>query len=46
MGNSPAMVHRHYKQIVTKRDAARFWVLLPEERPASKVIEMPKTVTA
>ena len=29
MGNSPAMVKKHYLQAVTKAEAARFWVIRP-----------------
>jgi integrase len=29
MGNSPTMVHRHYKSIVSKGDAEKFWALRP-----------------
>lgn len=30
MGNSAAIVHRHYKQLVTDAKAARFWSLRPD----------------
>jgi len=29
MGNSPAMVKKHYFQAVTKAEAARFWGIRP-----------------
>ena len=29
MGNSPAMVFRHYRAVVTPEAAAKFWNLLP-----------------
>ena len=29
MGNSPAMVHRHYKALVTARQAMEYWALKP-----------------
>lgn len=29
MGNSPAMVFRHYRAVVTPKDATEFWNLLP-----------------
>ena len=37
MGNSPAMVFRHYRAVVTSKAAARFWNLLPS--PAANVFE-------
>jgi integrase len=30
MGNSPAMVHQHYKQLVLASEAKKFWELLPD----------------
>lgn len=32
LGNSPGILLRHYKQLVTQRDARRFWALIPRER--------------
>jgi hypothetical protein len=29
MGNSPAMVKKHYFQAVTKAEAGRFWAIRP-----------------
>jgi len=29
MGNSPAMVKKHYFQAVTKAEAARYWAIRP-----------------
>jgi hypothetical protein len=37
MGNSPAVVFRHYRTIVTPEAAARFWKLLPAS--AENVVE-------
>jgi hypothetical protein len=37
MGNSPAMVFRHYRAVVTPEAATRFWNLLP--LPAAKVVK-------
>ncbi|MEO8426058.1 MAG: hypothetical protein ABI651_03000 [Verrucomicrobiota bacterium] len=30
-GNSPAMIHRHYKQLVTEAEAKKWFGLFPEE---------------
>jgi integrase len=30
MGNSPNMIHKHYKAIVSKSEAEKFWALRPE----------------
>jgi integrase len=30
MGNSPAMIHKHYKHVVSPSEAAKFWALRPE----------------
>jgi len=31
MGNSPAMVKKHYFQAVTKAEAGRFWAIRPNQ---------------
>ncbi len=36
MGNSPAMVHRHYHKLVKPKAAARYWAISPEA-PANVV---------
>jgi hypothetical protein len=35
MGNSPDMIHRHYKALVTKEEAEKFWGLRPSPRDTS-----------
>jgi len=39
MGNSPAMVFRHYREIVTPADAKKWWNIAPESD--GNVIPMP-----
>ena len=31
MGNSPSMIERHYREAVSKEDAAKYWALTPSE---------------
>ena len=31
MGNSPAMVHRHYRALVNNADCQNFWAICPED---------------
>lgn len=31
LGNSVPVLHKHYREIVTRRDAARFWRLIPRK---------------
>lgn len=41
-GNSPAMIHAHYKELVTPADAQAWFNTLPPENPANgKVIPLP-----
>ena len=40
LGNSADMIHRHYKALVTKADAERFWQLRPAADAAGKIIPM------
>jgi hypothetical protein len=32
MGNSPAMIFRHYRELVRPKDAAEYWALKPEPK--------------
>jgi integrase len=41
-GNSADMIHRHYKALVTKADAERFWALRPEVAEDGKVVPIQK----
>ncbi len=38
MGNSPAMVFAHYRELVKPKDAARFWSLAPSDAVTQKII--------
>lgn len=40
LGNSADMIHRHYKALVTKADAERFWQLRPAGAEADKIVPM------
>lgn len=42
-GNSPGMIHKHYKALVTKREAAEYFAVVPDA--GEKIIQMP-TATA
>lgn len=47
MGHSnPRIVHDHYKAIVQKSDAERFFALRPAADAASKIVAMPKAANA
>ena len=37
MGNSPAMVFAHYRELVRPKDAKRFWSIMPSEK-AGKIV--------
>jgi len=32
LGNSPEILFRHYRELVTKEDAARFWAITPQSK--------------
>ena len=40
LGNSADMIHRHYKALVTKADAERFWALRPASGAGEKIVPM------
>ena len=46
LGNSADMIHRHYKALVTKADAKRFWELRPAADAAGKIVPMRQAVNA
>lgn len=40
MGNSPAMVFAHYRELVKPKDAVAFWQILPSAEASRKVVSM------
>ena len=42
LGNSPDVLHRHYRGLATKVDAEKFFKLLPAGAVAEKIVAMPK----
>lgn len=32
MGNSPAMIFKHYRELVKPKDATTYWAILPQEQ--------------
>lgn len=42
LGNSPNILHRHYKNLVTEEDCKAFWKILPDLRKKKKTVESPK----
>ncbi|MES2467026.1 MAG: site-specific integrase [Verrucomicrobiota bacterium] len=46
MGNSPAVILRHYRSLVKPAAAAAFWNITPANRPEGKVADMPSAKTA
>ena len=49
MGNSVVMVHNHYKALVSKADAEKFWALRPKSEPLTEqptaAVETPVAAT-
>jgi hypothetical protein len=43
-GNSPNVIHRHYKALVKEADAKEFWEITPDN--VAQIIPMPTTATA
>ncbi len=41
-GNSPAMIHAHYKGLVTKKEAKAWFAVKPRKTTAKNVIPMPR----
>ena len=46
MGNSPAVILKHYRQLVKPAAAAAFWNITPANRPEAKVADLPSAKTA
>jgi integrase len=46
LGNSADMIHRHYKALVTKADAERFWALRPAANAEGKIVAMKQAANA
>ena len=46
MGNSPAVILRHYRSLVKPAAAAAFWKITPDDKPDGKIAMMPTTKTA
>ena len=42
LGNSPQILHRHYKNLVSEEDCEAFWKILPDLRKKKKTVESPK----
>jgi integrase len=40
LGNSPDVLHRHYRGLATKAEAERFWALRPATDAAEKIVPM------
>jgi integrase len=46
MGNSPAVILKHYRQLVKPAAAAAFWKITPDDKPDGKTAMMPSAQTA
>jgi hypothetical protein len=46
MGNSPAVILKHYRQLVKPAAAAAFWKITPDDKPDGKVTLIPSAKTA
>ncbi|MES2469983.1 MAG: site-specific integrase [Verrucomicrobiota bacterium] len=46
MGNSPAVILKHYRQLVKPAAAAAFWKITPANRPEGKDADLPSAKTA
>ena len=45
-GNSPDMIHAHYRALVSAKDAKRFFEIRPKGKTSGKVIELTPEVAA
>jgi integrase len=46
MGNSPAVILRHYRSLVKPAAAAAFWKITPDDKPDGKIAMIPAAQTA
>ena len=46
MGNSPAVILKHYRQLVKPAAAAAFWKITPDDKPDGKIAMIPAAQTA
>ena len=44
-GNSPNVIHRHYKGVVKEADAAEFWSITPETAKG-EIVQFPAQAAA
>jgi integrase len=45
-GNSPSIIHQHYKGLATKAEATRWFAVKPTKPKGSKIIHIPQEATA
>ena len=45
-GNSPVVIHNHYKGLAGKNEVAKFWALRPAADADGKIVPMQQTVNA